>query len=280
MRWLNILLLILVIQINYSSAQISNGGFEIWVQESNYERPADWITNQDSVYRRIEKDTVAVEGNYSLKFVSEVTDPFEGCESSAYTVIPLNEPLPSNSVLEFYVKVVPMDDSTSELVFLRVITALRKDGPVISNNVYESFIPIQEFTKVELPLTNEPADVLEIGISGAAISSPTDGPCLRRSTTWIDGMNIRSDITGTTSVLIQSSDISVFPNPSHGSIDIRSKSDQHIQYELYSNIGQLVEIGKINGSSLNIDEPGTYFLKLIVGQGNHQMILTKFIVVI
>ena len=47
--------------------QIKNGSFEDWESIQNFERPEYWETNQDSNLVRFERDTISIEGNYSLK---------------------------------------------------------------------------------------------------------------------------------------------------------------------------------------------------------------------
>src|SRR5688572_1061242 len=104
-----LLIIPLILDLESSQAQIPNGSFEFWEEVLNYEKPVGWSTNQDTNYTRIEKDTFAIEGNYSLKLMPTVTYSWQGCTSWAVTHVEFDSVLPYNSALTFYLKSVPED---------------------------------------------------------------------------------------------------------------------------------------------------------------------------
>ena len=73
-----LILTLLILCFHEIKAQIPNGGFEMWDNVFNYEKPTLWWTNQDTIYTRIKKDTISMEGNYSLNLVPSVASSWHG----------------------------------------------------------------------------------------------------------------------------------------------------------------------------------------------------------
>ncbi|MEO8088441.1 MAG: T9SS type A sorting domain-containing protein, partial [Bacteroidota bacterium] len=130
-----------------------------------------------------------------------------------------------------------------------------------------------------IPLNGKNIDKLGIFIYGGASGNIVDGPCVGKSYSWIDGMGINSTTTGTISTSSNSSELSIYPNPSSGVVNITSADKKNISYELYSLVGELIAKGIIDNEQLAIHEKGVYILKLYTGF-NALNVCTKKIIVI
>ena len=273
----SIMLSLLGFELGY--AQIPNGSFESWETVNNYEIPSDWSTNQSALHPRFEKDSISIDGQYSLKIISSVTSYWEGCTSHAGIHVDFNNPLPSNSALTFYVKILPMDPIQDTGVYLIVLVNTFVAG--IQTGGYDWWVPtsMEEFTKVGIPLITENIDAVSILIFGGASSHPADGPCGSRSITWIDGMDIETGTSDGFSPFLNKPNVSIYPNPSNGLINIRHVEGKRINYELYSLLGEFISKGQIENEELAIQEKGTYMLRLFVDEKDRSVFTSKLIVV-
>ena len=211
-----------IIVSKWSTAQIPNGGFEDWESVLNFEKPVGWWTNQDTVFSRFEKDTLSVEGNFSLKIVPGGAPSWLGCESRAAVHAKFDEYLPSNSVLSFYAKVLPKDSSLSNDVYLIVTVFVSDSTTQLNSYGWSSFEPLEEFTRVEIPLMEENINAMTIWIYGGMSGSPFGSFCVNSSISWIDDMVIDSETSDHLTIRRGSTDIAVFPNPTTDYVTIPS----------------------------------------------------------
>ncbi len=272
-------IILIQLSIELVCGQIPNGSFEFWEEIFNYEKPLDWSTNQDTLHTRFERDTISIDGQYSLKIIPGVTSSWLGCESQAGIHVNFNTTLASNSSLTFYAKSVSTDPGQNNDVYLIVNVFTFNSDTILNTYDWRTFTSIEEFTKVEIPLSDENIDAISIFISGGAGSNPGDGPCLNRSISWIDGMAIDSLTSDGFSSLLEVPYVSVYPNPSNGLVHIRNRDGSSMEYELYSIIGELISKGQIVGDELVIHEKGTYILRIFVGDKYRHDYRRKIIVV-
>lgn len=258
--------------------QIPNGGFEMWEPILNYEEPVDWNTNNDSLHYRIGKDTIAIEGEYSLKFISAEAGSWQGCESKATLRAEFNSPIPSGSSLVFYLKIIPLDPIADTSVYFWLIVRTRDSNSWVNTYSWYNYSPFEEFTKVEIPITDDNIITLDFLIYGGASTNPTDGPCLGRSFSWIDGMNIESSTAVEPQPVLERPNVSIYPNPTSGLINVTYPGGQIMGYELYSMLGELISAGEIEHGQLSIQERGIYVIKLIPSPGNRNVYCKKVIV--
>ena len=154
--------------------QIPNGGFEEWESVHNYEQPLNWTTNQDSNYVKIEKDTFAAEGDFSLKLLPSAYSGFTGeCLSYAMSRTKLDSPIGANKSLTFYVRSIPDTLSQSEYVYMEVFGAFYESGNYVDNYEWKTSSAIEDFTKIEIPITNPNVD----SITHSYIWWSKDWPC-------------------------------------------------------------------------------------------------------
>lgn len=170
-------------------AQVPNGGFEEWILEQNYERPALWMTNQDANLARFERDTQRVEGLYSLKILSETNSGWEVCANKAWMGIKLEAQSGKNRGLAFFVKSIPHSANISGEVHLNIHGKLFAEGSVIHEYSWKAETAIPEFTEIIIPLFRTAADSIIIEISGGSLSGATD-LCSSRTISWVDGFRI------------------------------------------------------------------------------------------
>jgi hypothetical protein len=74
-----------------------------------------------------------------------------------------------------------------------------------------------------------------------------------------------------------SENVSIYPNPSNGMININSGKLEIEKLEVVNNLGQIVyqTTTTVNGINLNSQVKGTYFIKIY---SNHQLIVRKIII--
>ena len=82
-------------------------------------------------------------------------------------------------------------------------------------------------------------------------------------TTLVGGPSYCNPLLSVTSSNFETNEIKVFPNPFHFKINLKSYSGNE-NYELYSNLGQLIFKGKlIENQDFSALSNGIYFLKII-----------------
>lgn len=262
------------------SAQILNGGFEEWETVQNFEKPKFWNTNQDANFVRFEKDTLSVEGNYSLKVVPSAFSAWQECNSIASMKVRLPMTVGEDRSLTFYVKSTPLIQF--EPVFLRVRGKFFDSGNFDSNYEWETFDKIEEFTKIQIPITNPNIDSLTITIIGGALNGATDG-CHNYSLSWIDGISIEGmNITKTDKEVIrQENEVVLYPNPSSGIIEIVQNNIRINKFQLFTINGELLESGNCNGKTLKVNSKinGVFILKLIQEKEGSSYVISKQIVI-
>lgn len=273
------LIILLLVNHSLSRAQIPNGGFEFWEEVLNYEKPVGWSTNQNTIYSRFEKDSISVEGNFSLKILPGPISSWDGCENRASIHADFGAPLPPNSALTFFVKSISIDSSINNDAYLRIYIFYADSLTDFNTILWSVPEEIEMFTRFEIPLPNENIEAIAILISGGAGSNPVDGPCIQRTISWIDGMNIESISSNGYLKFQQDPDISVYPNPSSGIVNVSHVDTGIIEYQLYSLTGELVSKGKMSNRQLFIQDKGVYILKLLIDSGNGGTFYSELIVV-
>lgn len=250
---ITVLFLLLIENLN---SQVLNSGFEEWEQIDNYEKPIFWNTNQDTNHLRLVRDTLSVEGNYSLKFIPNYNSAWETCESLVYSGIKIDSPLSSGQSLYFYAKLIP--DNLNEVVFLAVRVQLFSGGEFKDFMQKFYFEPMPEFTEFEIPFQSKDIDSLTLAFYGAA-SSGLDDACHFQSFGWVDAVSI-----GASSTLglgeISKYDVSIFPNPSSGLVSITGLQNEVFKYYLFNTLGMVVKSGLIRSSQIEIVNNGFYIL--------------------
>jgi len=261
-----------------AQVQIPNGDLELWESILNYEEPIGWFTNNDTLHTRLEKDSIAVEGVYSLKFIPTVFSSWEICNSIAGIHVGLSEPLASNSKLVFYAKAIPFDPSLDSTVFLIVVVNVLDSGQIIKTYDWRTNTTLEEFSRIEIPIAGDNIDAINILIYGGASTNPTDGPCIGRSFSWIDDLSIESSTAVEPVTFIEKPNVSIYPNPTSGIVNIHC-SEGHIEsFELYSIVGALISKGKVENGQLNIQGKGMYVLKLVQSSSKQSVFFKKIII--
>ncbi|GJM32311.1 MAG: hypothetical protein DHS20C18_13120 [Saprospiraceae bacterium] len=268
--------LIILISPNYLYSQIPNGGFENWEIIDDYEKPVNWETNQDTNHIRFEKSNISFEGEYSMKIISSSLTAWTECNSLAQTSVKLDPYEGENRSLSFNLKSIPDTlNQTGNLFFiLRVI--FFESGNFESDYQLERYDIIEEFTFVEIPMSNPNVDSLEISIIGGAWNGPADG-CHDRTITWIDNFMINTMLTSTIDNTINN--INIFPNPSKGIIEVQSRAYQFNRFELINSQGIIVERGNIINSSIRTNSTGLFVLKLILENNNGIKFVSKKVLI-
>ena len=279
---LYLLLLILPVQI---FAQIANGGFEEWELIDNVEKPVSWATSeQDSLNIRIEKDSSSIEGDYSMKIVPRNLNPWlVNCTIWVSTSVKFETTIGDNKSLTAWVKSIPDSLSFFENVYLEIYLRAYEMGNLDSIYNWKTHDRIDEFMKLEIPITNPNIDSLRISINGGATNSPFDG-CDAKSISWVDGIMIEETITTqvNSELFEQRKEVSIYPNPSNGLFFLNHSSNFNFnKFQLFALDGSLVEIGDLNDRELSFKAKlsGLFVLKLMGEKGTDYYEVSKRIII-
>lgn len=263
---------IILLTCQLASAQIPNGGFESWTQEFNYETPTGWESNQDTFYLRVEKDSLSVEGNYSLKLNSNVQSAFFDCSSTVGMQTKFDEPVSDQQNISFYLRCIP---DNPEFIFFELIASYYKDGQLES---YESYIPEQtfeEFTQIEMEDIPLGVDSLKIVIFSGALNGADDG-CYNFTNSWVDDLKINTTTTAVHNKIEKQ--IEIFPNPSSGFFNIQQESNEYKTFRVLNILGKEILRGTLENSSFYITRRGPYILQLHSSKGREFDVVRKIIV--
>jgi hypothetical protein len=259
---LRLITYVLFIALSYSATgQIPNAGFEDWDSIGNYEKPLGWITNQTQELARLERDTVRVEGTYSLKLFPSTGNWFDGCESYLHTTFRISEPYEDEQSLYFNYKIISDTAKSFSGAYLRYsVRAYISDGNVeYIDSTFTEDTP--DFKEIEIPLLHTAIDSMTISFSGGSRSHGADDICYLRSFSWVDNLRIMPS-TLTRIEHIRTDAVSVFPNPSNGFFQIDGDWQGVREYAVYSIFGEVVARGILSRPEIYINEPGMYVLVL------------------
>ena len=233
---ISIFLIVLCSQVN---GQIFNEGFEDWASIKNYESPNGWQTNQDTNFKRLEKDTQSVSGEYSVKLIPSSHTAWSDCQSRIWLNKKLNSAIGENKCVTFYIKSDLDLRNRTGRAYCRIF------GKYVSSEI-DSFVrfdwtnynEIDEFEKKKIRINFEKTDSIEITIAGSATSTAVDG-CASLSNIWIDELQIENCENVTSAFEEGEIWIKTYPNPSSQRIKIESNHEDLVRYEIINSRGQL-----------------------------------------
>lgn len=275
-RALPSILIILMLVPILMQAQIPNGGFEEWEVQNGIETPLGWETNQTADRIRMVKDSLAMEGTYSLKIIPGSTTAWQDCVSRLTMSVDLDTLMGENKALTFYRKTVLDSLNVSGESFFRISIKLYVDDILDERVEWTSLDTTDVFEKIELPIGSSQANSLSIEIWGGASNGAADG-CDNQSITWLDGLAIEvQESTSHFQKTKEENTITIYPNPSNGLVHIFTENDRLDRYFLYNLQGQVVQSGPFFNLLL-IEEPGVYFVQFLDNEGKstiaHQIIV-------
>ena len=274
-------ILIAVLFFTNLTGQVPNGGFEDWELTGFHEKPVYWTTNQDSVFARMEKDSIfKVEGKYALRLFPSSLTAWTDCNSIAKLQMALPSSIGPNKSLYLYARSLLHRNNTSGNTFLRIIIKLYEKGKKVSSHDWESHRVMSQFEKFEFPISHDSVDSLSVVIIGGAVNGPADG-CLDPTISWIDGISIdRSSSTGFRSDHLNSRmSLAIWPNPVAGrEIYVQSSTHNIQSIDLINSqgISTTVKWHPVkSGLTLIVDTdnlPGGLYTCCIRYDGGHHMI--------
>jgi len=252
--------------------QILNAGFEEWESFPSYDKPLHWETNQDTNFTRFIKDTISYDGDFALHAVPSGISAWSNCSSEAQIGVKLDTPISSNKSLFFYIRALSVNalDNT----FANVGGFLYQDGNFISNYFWSTNEEFSDYTLIEIPLDNSMMiDSMTINIVAAKGNGATDG-CFGASQVWFDNFYI--DESSTTNIQNSTlSNITIFPNPANGEINLEGDFTSFQNYRIINLMGQELESGSVESSIIKINSVGVLFL--ILGNGQGETFVSKVI---
>ncbi len=255
----NLIFLIFTVFLPFISlSQIPNGGFEEWEVVDNKEKPVFWETNQDTIHRRISKDSISIEGDYSIRFESDATTGWSECTSKIAIATGFNEPLKDEIILSFYLKLEPLNpnDATYFNIFLRPSF----EGTFLNSFVWQTDLTYDEFTLIEIPLGYSAIDSVYIEIGAGALNGADDG-CYNQNICWLDRLDLKERTTNVEENETPNQ-ISVYPNPSTGKINLKGSISNFEEYAIYDLQGTLITKSKIKDTTIDIESKGIFLLEL------------------
>jgi hypothetical protein len=245
-----------------ASAQILNGSFESWEPIQSFQKPTQWTTNQDNgPFERVQRDTMAVDGDYAIKLIPGPGNAFQICDSRVSSAPALGAAVGAGKALTFWIKSIPLNPAQDTGVYARVGGTFYAAGSFAGNYNWQTLTPIDEFTRISIPIPNAGVDSLSISIWGGAASGADDG-CENPSITWIDDIRIGELITSTHAAQTPQNEVIVYPNPSTGWVRIAPREQSFDRFEILDALGRVVQQGAFR-PTLEITQKGMFFLKLI-----------------
>lgn len=241
-----------------SLSQIPNGGFEGWEMVNNKEKPVFWESNQDTIHRRIFKDSVSVEGNYSIRFESDVATGWSECTSKIATLTGFEEPLEGETIVSFYLKLQPLDPTDLPHFFLLIRPSL--EGTLLNSFVWQTENIYDEFTFIELPLPYAAMDTVYIEIGAGALNGADDG-CYNQNICWLDGFEMKGRTTAVEE-FDKDAQVRIYPNPSTGKIHLGGEISDFESFVLYDLDGKIIQASKIENLGIEIPKKGTFIIEL------------------
>ena len=260
-----LLLACLAIATSVLYGQIQNGSFEEWEPSGEFEKPVGWDTNQWPGYMRMEKDSQeVVSGKYAVKLIPSSITGWTQCDSWVEQEINLGAPLGHGKSLYLYVKALP--DNEFDEVFVRVRGFLYKYFSFQGDIDWTNFVPIEEYTLIELPMPYPQSNKIVLTIAGSAGDGPADG-CWGQSNVWVDSVFIaEKNLTTLTEPTIPN--ISIGPNPFTGTFEIFGEIDQIKGYHIYDLTGRIIQAGVIATGEIQVAQEGILFLVLEMKDGS------------
>ena len=145
------------------------------------------------------------------------------------------------------------------------LTPTSGDGKAIRNTDYK-LMKFDNGTEKFFNLTNNPAETnnqnLLLGTLTPTQSSNYSYLC-SEMTNLVGGTSYCNPLLSVDTSTFETNEIKVFPNPFHFKINLKSYTGNE-NYELYSNLGQLIFKGKsIENQDFSALANGIYFLKII-----------------
>lgn len=245
-------------------AQIPNGGFEDWDRIYNFEAPSVWKTNADSLLDRFSRDTMRIEGEYSLKILSRRNGIWGiNCTGELSQRIKLSAPLGPGQFLTFYAKVIPDSIGNYQGAYIGMDLAFYSSGKLVSADKWSIRERIDTFTKFTISIPDRNIDSLYIKIYGGAANSPGDA-CVFKSFGWLDDLRIEEDQVLNSESEKRDKHIPILIYTKQGLIQLISPEHIWKKYQLYTLDGKLLAAGNIYSHKIEIDKSisGLVFIRL------------------
>jgi hypothetical protein len=245
-------------------AQLLNGDFEEWTGSADVAFPVDWDNNQFTFdLIRMEKDSNCISGDYCLKLIPGSNSGWQMCQSIVEQEVLLDQVLPENKSLYFYVKALPVEPGGE--VFINVLVDFYDEAVLVDQVNWVQFDSIPEFQLMEIPFPNAVLSSLEVEIRGAATNGPADG-CTNKSFVWLDAFFIANSTSVLTEERNQQS-WNIYPNPANGRLFIDGIGYEGASYQLYNALGQLMARGICQPAGIPLSAEGLLFLVIETPSG-------------
>jgi hypothetical protein len=251
--------------------QFPNGSFEEWEIINGINEPVGWLTTNYESFISVTRDTIAVDGNYSLKITSQLSGGFIFCLTGV--LIKYIKPNENFSPTHLKGKIrVNINDPGDYILFN--INYWESDGFTRGESLFIRDELI-EFTNFEIPIELINFDSLVLRISVGDSPGPSTDVCSSDTEAWLDDLHFYDSNNNLINDLQDRlCNFYVYPNPldSNNELVVRTTSDRKIKYlALYDQIGRLIkkeEVNRIRRQSIDTSglSKGLYFLEIICDQ--------------
>lgn len=248
-------------------AQDLKWGFEDWHLIDSIETPVGWDVNHYSnglgiFVDRFFKDSVhVVQGNYSLKAIKDdvITSAFFNCTSMAQLYMELESPIQNNKSVFFSV----MTESLNEWEesYIAITIGFSKDNDFLGRLEWSSYVEIEEFVQIELPILFEGANALSIQIDAASQNGALDG-CNLESIVWLDDLRIDQ----ATSLNVSTNNLEEFlgyPNPTNGVFTLSSSGFNGQVYKITDLMNKEIQSGVVLDEQIILEHNGWNIIQII-----------------
>lgn len=261
------------------NCQIINGGFEEWEEVEGYTKPVGWQAGYgfaNYLYDGLIRDTISVEGDFSLKIVSSAN--FFSCETSFNYegLIPTFEVGEWVSIFMNY-KSTSTSSNTPDITYFEMLGSVFKSDSIVGVYHWFDTLEYEVFTEIEIPIEFSNPDSISMTIVGGAKSIPIGTAadiCINSTHSWLDNINVApSTMTVETedfSFFNDREKVKIFPNPSTGDVTVEQEIANYKRLEVYDTYGRLILSKELNFpfDKIKYLEEGVYIIKLI-GEKNH-----------
>ena len=239
-------------------SQIPNASFEIWDTTENIFFPVGWkkISNEP----RISRDTLSLNGKYSLHIFPDSIHFFTACSHGLRITLDSIENLDSTKVLSLHAILKPFASSNG--AFLSIELSYYKNNTFIKTDKIGHYQESQEWKEFLLPFNSVEKDVIILTISGGGVVYDSDG-CGLKSNIWIDNIQILDKTATNTFNQHQEQIIHLSPNPVMDILTIDSPMDWQF-ISIYDISGRMIIGGLPFQNNLNVSHlgAGTYILNI------------------
>jgi hypothetical protein len=245
------LIVVTILTITQVFSQIPNSSFEYWEQNSTWEFPSGWITNNiNFTFVSVTKVDSLTNGDFAMKVESKGAS-FEGF-APGYALCTF---ISNNSFdsLGFSYRIDSIEsDANIEVIVSQLNGSKYQQVGYWTTNQVTSGI---EILRMPIVLINTDSIKLEVRANSILMPTGWEG----HAEIIVDNMNL--GLISSIKYPAYEDDIILYPNPSNGFITVED-IEMNIPYQLCTLDGKVIKFGILTDKTIEIQNTGVFILKL------------------